>query len=116
MHLESYVNVTPQDAKIFRNNKAIVLFQLIILETGEIESAGVVESCVLTGNFDPKAERLEKEILKQVCLAGKWNPGVMDGKPVNMNIYIPIKFSVEQNRIMIFPSKYLTVIKDRKNK
>jgi hypothetical protein len=112
--LENSVNVTTRDAKIYGDNVVTVLYQLVILDDGRIYGGGIAESCIQNYGLDTQASILEKEILKKICLAGNWEPGSIDGGRANMNIYLPIKFSIDKNRIVIYPAKYMYLFKHRK--
>jgi hypothetical protein len=113
--LENTVSVTPKDQKIYGNTEVAVLYQLIIQSDGKLYGAGIKESCVQNFNLDSQAELLEREIMKQICLAGPWDPGMMNGEKVNMNIYLPIQFNLDKNRIVIHPSEYLYLFKKRQH-
>ena len=113
-YLENNVSVTNRDVGIYGNNVVTVLYQLVILDDGKIFGGGIAESCIQNYGLDLQAAVLEKEILKQICLAANWEPGSMENKKASMNIYLPVKFSIDKNRIVIYPSKFMYLFLNRK--
>lgn len=114
VYLEDNVKVLPRDVKVFGSNTAYVLYDLLIMSDGTIRAIIINESSIQNCGFDNKAAFLENEILKQINLASKWDPGIIEGEKVNMNIYLPLKFIVKENKIIIYPSKYLFIFSNRK--
>ena len=112
--LENSVTVTNRDDQIYDGKVVTVLYELFIMSDGKLYGAGIKESCIQDYGLDLLAERLESEIMRQICLAGPWEPGIINGEKINMNIYLPIKFKVNNNKIVIFPSEYLYIFKHRK--
>lgn len=113
--LENTVAVTPKDVKIYGDKQVTVLYQLVIQSDGKLYGAGIKESCVQDYNLDSQAELLEREIMKKICMAGLWNPGIINGEKANMNIYLPVKFNIDKNRIVIYPTEYMYIFKHRQN-
>jgi hypothetical protein len=112
--LENSVTATNRDYQTYGDNVVTVLYELVILNDGKLYGAGIKESCIDNFGLNPYAEHLEREIMKQICLAGPWEPGSMRDEKINMNIYLPIKFKVDKNRIIIYPCEYTYTFKHRK--
>jgi hypothetical protein len=112
--LENSVAVTNRDVQIYGDKVVTVAYELVILSNGKLYGASIKESCIQDFDLDLQAERLEKEIMRQICLAGSWQPGIINGEKINMNIYLPLKFKVDKNKIIISPSEYLYIFKHRK--
>ena len=94
-HLQDYVKVYPADVKVFGEKPAVVLYELMIMNDGKIKYARISESCIQNCGLDPKAANLENEILNQISSASDWEPAIIDGNKVNMNIYLPLKFVID---------------------
>jgi hypothetical protein len=111
--LENTVLVTRKDMQIYGDAIVTVLYQLVIQDDGKIYGAGIKESCIQNYGLNNQAALLEKEIMKKICMAGSWEPGIIQGENANMNIYLPVKFEVDKRRIVIYPSEYMYLFKHR---
>jgi hypothetical protein len=114
-YLENNVRITQQDRDIFDNYNVIVCYALFINSSGYSKDETIYESSIKDQHFDMQAGRLEETIRKTLASMPVWKPGIKNNKVKDANIYIPLKFRIEGNKIFIMSSKYLFVIKNRRN-
>lgn len=103
-----------RDVKIFDYHAPIVLFEVTIDSTGIISNAIVNQSSSFTGNFSPDSRFLEQEITEKILLSSKWIPAIINNKYSTTTVYLPLKFTLNSNRIKILPSGFIFSFKNRK--
>jgi hypothetical protein len=114
-YLENHVRVRSQDLNIFGNASVIVCYRLLIDTSGKILNVLLEESSVSNQGFDMDARRLEEEIRLTIASMPAWQPARIRNESIAASIYLPLKFRLDMNRVMILPSKNLFIFKNRKN-
>ncbi len=113
-YLEKNVKIYNRDIKIFKNNEVIILYKITIQEAGLISNATINQSSSYTGGFSYEARFLEEEIREVLMTSPIWNPAILDGKTVPVTVYLPLKFSIDQNKLTMLSSDYTFSFKNRK--
>lgn len=73
----------PQAAEEGIQGRVVVRF--VITKTGDISKVEVVRS---------RHEALDKEAVRLIKAMPKWEPGLMDGKPVSVTYILPVTFKL----------------------
>ena len=62
-----------------------------------INKEGWIENPVVVKSLSPYADQ---EALRLVRMMMPWNPGMMNGEPVNVSYVIPVNFAIEGNKVV----------------
>lgn len=112
-YLEENVKVYQRDVKIFADYEAVVLYQLTIQETGIISNIILKETSASTTGLSYESRYIDIEIKDKIMSFSNWKPAILNKEPVPVTIYLPLKFKVDQNKLIILPSKYIFNFRDR---
>jgi len=102
--LEKNVKVYINDIKVFKKESAVVLFKLTIQEDGKTSDVTIKQSASYTGGFSYETRNLENEIQSNL-MSFIWSPAILDKTPVPITIYLPLKFRLNNNKIILLPSE-----------
>ncbi len=77
----------PDDA--FRNGlQGTCVVQFVVTKTGHVDQVKVLRSI---------SPELDAEVVRVCSQIGNFEPGQVDGKPVNVSLTLPVKFKLESN-------------------
>jgi hypothetical protein len=80
-----------------------------------VDSVLVDESSITIKGFDFQARYLEEEIRKTLEEMPLWKPAEIGGTPIDLTVYLPLKFYLNMNQIYLLPSKFLFMFQGRRN-
>lgn len=101
-YMQSNVRNQAEHADIFGNSFVQVLYEATIDSNGAIHDVNISQSSIVTGNFAKEGIELENQIKGVIAQMPDWTPAFFEGKSVSVDIYIPIKFRVEQYAIIMY--------------
>ncbi|MGB0887861.1 MAG: hypothetical protein ACPGSL_07045 [Vicingaceae bacterium] len=111
--LEENVRVYNRDNRVFGFKEPVILFLIRIDSTGDISNVNLKQSSFYTGGFPADARFLEEEITETILNSPNWIPAIIKNKYTTSVIYLPLKFTLNSNRIKILPSEFIFTFKNR---
>ncbi len=113
-YLEIKIRVAPSDKRVFGDNYVVVLYRLTIDSVGAVSDVEIRESSSTTGGYSYDSRRLESEIKKVLTKMPNWTPAIVNSKNSKLSVYLPLKFRLEQNSVIMSSSKSTFLIKNPK--
>lgn len=111
--LERNVRATSRDQQLFAGSPATMLLRLWIDEAGKLQNVKIEEYPTVNGVQGTLTRYIEGEILNVVSQMQPWRPATTNGANAPCMIYMPLKFQVGMNNIVMLPSKYAYSFKGR---
>ena len=113
-YLEKNIRVKPIDIRVFGSNYVTILYGLKIDSTGAVSDVRILEPSSLTGGYSYQSRFLETEIENVIKSMPNWSPAIVGSKKSTQHIYLPLKFKLEQNSIVMYSARYSFSFKNRK--
>lgn len=114
-YFEDNIRVFPRDYKYFGNTGFKILFKINMDTLGNITASNLEEMYSESQGTGSQGGYLQDEIKKAIDSMPLWKPAQIDGKPVDLTFYLPFCFMMNENKIVMLPSKYQFIFHNRKN-
>lgn len=112
-YLENTVNVYPREERVIMNNIITVIYKLTVTKTGQVTDVKIYESSTVRSGFNFDISHMENRIKDILSSMPAWKPGIINGEEADIHIYLPLRFRIDMNRILLQPTRYMTVFKKR---
>lgn len=113
-YLEKNIKVKPIDNRVFGSNYVTILYGLTIDSTGAVSDVEILQPSSSTGGYSYESRFLEKEIENVIKRMPNWTPAIANNRTSKQNIYLPLKFKLDQNSVIMYSARYSFSFKDRK--
>jgi hypothetical protein len=100
------------DKRAFYGQIASVLFVIQIDSLGFIQEVETAQESS-TGTINYNSRHMELELIRVLKLTHKWRPASINNKPVSCTVFLPLKFQLDLNSIILYPSRNTFSLKNR---
>lgn len=107
-----HTKVATFDKRAFYGQIATVLFSVQIDSLGFIQDVKTAQESS-TGTYNYDSRHLELELIRVLTLTHKWRPAVINNKAVSCTVFVPLKFQLDLNSIILYPSRNSFSLKSR---
>ena len=110
--ITQHTKVASFDIRAFYGQIVSVLFVVQIDSLGYIQDIGTAQEAS-TGTTYHDSRHMELELSRVLKATHKWRPASINNKPVPCTVFVPIKFQIGLNSIVLFPSRNTFSLKNR---
>jgi len=107
-----HTKVASFDRREFYGQIISVLFVVQLDSLGYIQEVGTAQEAS-TGSIYYNSRHMELELSRVLKATHKWRPASIDNKSVSCTVFVPIKFQIDLNSIVLFPSRNTFSLKNR---